>query len=100
MINEAELRDLADYVGEPTVSSVYLDVDGRHRPVRAQLDAAFESLADGLRRAGAGDERLLKAVEADVEQMRDWLGSKLEGSSTRGGAMFAWRGQEWVVGGP
>ena len=73
------------------MTTVYLDVDGRHRPVATDYVAAFERLADNLRRRahGRGDKRLASAVEADIERMRAWLGGGLERARTRGVAMFS-----------
>jgi peptide subunit release factor 1 (eRF1) len=91
MLNESLVHELSHHRGEPAVSTVYLDVDGRHRPVAADYQAAFERLADDLaRRAGrAGDARLLQAVERDLERMRSWLGQRLDRSTTRGLALFS-----------
>lgn len=91
MITEDAVRRLATRTGDPVVASVYLDVDGRHRPVPADYEAAFESLADDLRRQARarGDGRLAGAVEGDVEQMRAWLRSGLDRRETRGVGLFS-----------
>ena len=98
MITEAQVRVLAAHEGDPVVSSIYLDVDGRHRPVRADVGAAFERLADSLRRHvdAEGDDRLGRAVEADIERMGDWLAGQWDRTATRGLAMFACSGQGWL----
>jgi hypothetical protein len=94
-VTEATVRELARYRGDPVVTSVYLDVDGSHRPVSADYLAAFERLAkDVRRRAGiAGDSRLPRAVGADVDRMRDWLARDLDRSATRGLGLFSCRDQ-------
>src|SRR6185437_13033052 len=97
MIDTAQLRELARRTGSPTVSSVYLDVDGRHRPSRAGAEAAFEPLAAHLRRAANGDMELLEAVQSDAQRMRNWLAHDLDRTATRGVAMFACSNQDWFV---
>lgn len=91
MITQDAIRELAAYRGAPAVTTVYLDVDGRHRPVRADYQAAFERLADQLRRrARSGDDTgLHRAVDDDIARMRDELASDLDRSGTRGIAMFS-----------
>jgi hypothetical protein len=91
MITTTEIRALATHRGEPAVTSVYLDVDGRSRPVADDYRAAFIRLADNLRHRvhAAGDRRLLRAVDADIDRMRAWLGPDLDRSATRGLALFS-----------
>ena len=91
MISEAAVRKLAGRTGDPAVTSVYLDVDGRHRPVRADYEAAFERLTDELRRRARAraDARLAKNVDADIEVMRSWLGHGVDRTETRGVALFS-----------
>lgn len=91
MITESSIRELSTHLGEPAVSTVYLDLDGRHRPIRADYEAAFERLADDLRRRARSrhDERLSRGVDADLECMRAWLGEDLDRAETRGVAMFS-----------
>lgn len=91
MISEAAVRALAARTGDPAVATIYLDVDGRHRPVRADYEAAFERLAKELRRRARArdDARLAKDVDADIEAMRSWLGRELDRRETRGVALFS-----------
>ncbi len=49
VIDTTTLHRLANWRGEPVVSSVYLDVDGTHRPVASDYEHTFERLADELR---------------------------------------------------
>ena len=49
MLTAAGIRALATHRGEPVVTSVYLDVDGRTRPVADDYRAAFARLAGNLR---------------------------------------------------
>lgn len=93
-----EVRALARHRGEPAVTSVYLDVDGRSRPVADDYRAAFGRLADNLRHRvrAARDRRLQEAVDVDLDRMRAWLGPDLDRSATRGLALFSSRGpQDW-----
>lgn len=91
MISEAAVRTLAARSGDPAVATIYLDVDGRHRPVRADYEAAFERLTDELRRRARArhDVRVAKDVDADIEAMRSWLGHGLDRTETRGVALFS-----------
>jgi hypothetical protein len=97
MLTEVQLRTLAAHEGDPVVSSVYLDADGRHRPVRADVAVAFECLADHLRSRAAVDDdpRVSRAILADVARMRDWLASDWDRTATRGLALFASSHQGW-----
>lgn len=90
MITDAIVRRLATQTPTPTVVTVYLDVDGRHRPARNDIASAFDLLAKNLRRDAeeAGGEDLVHEVEADIKRMRDWLAG-LDRASTRGVAMFS-----------
>jgi hypothetical protein len=84
--------------GEPAVTTVYLDVGGRSRPVADDYRAAFGRLAENLRHrvGGAGDRRLQRAVDADLGRMRAWLGPDLDRSATRGLALFSSQGpKDW-----
>jgi peptide chain release factor subunit 1 len=91
MVTETEVRDLAAHRGDPAVTSIYLDVDGRSRPAPADYQAAFERLADDvLRRARAWDDQeFCRVVEADLDAMRAWLRRHLDRTTTRGVALFA-----------
>lgn len=96
MISEAQIRALAAYHGEPVVTTVYLDVDGRHRPIRATLPAVFEGVTTELTdRLADGDRSVYRAVSADLDRMREWLGRDWERSTTRGLAMFACSAEDW-----
>lgn len=91
MISQAAVRVLAARSGDPAVATIYLDVDGRHRPVRADYEAAFERLTDELRRRARArcDARVATDVDADIEAMRSWLGYGLDRRVTRGVALFS-----------
>lgn len=98
VITNGRIRSLARFVGQPVVSTVYLNVDGAYRPVRADVAVAFEHLADGLIAHGraAGDGGLSQALKGDLQLMREWLGHSWDRSDTRGLALFAASRQAWL----
>ena len=77
--------------GDPTISSLYLDVDGAHRPVPEAYEQAFEQLADDLSRRARSreDARLARSVDGDIARMRVWLAGGIDRSVTRGVALFS-----------
>jgi peptide chain release factor subunit 1 len=85
------LRKLADWPtdGMP-VTSLYLDVDGRRHPRRADIERHSETL---LRRALSGAERLdregHRSVCRDVQRMRDFLREDFDRRGARGLALFS-----------
>jgi peptide chain release factor subunit 1 len=88
------LRKLADWPtdGRP-VTSLYLDVDGRRRPRRADLERQADTL---LRRARAGAVRLdrdaHRSICRDAQRIRDFLGEDFDRKGTRGLAVFSCAG--------
>lgn len=97
VITKDRIRSLARRVGQPFVSSVYLDVDGARRPVRADVIAAFERLADGLSdQERARDGKWGEALAKDLRLMREWLGSGWDRGDTRGLALFCESRQGWL----
>lgn len=97
MNGHARIRRLSARRGDPAVSSVYLDVDGAHRPAPGSCLAAFERLADELRARARSREgrRLRRSVEGDIARMRAWLGGGVDRSVTRGIALFSCHDQGW-----
>ncbi len=97
MLTASRVRDLAAHTGDPAVASVYLDVDGRHRPVWADCVTAFDHLADQLVRRAAqrGDLSLSRSVDGDVARMRAWLQAGVDRERTRGVALFACAEQDY-----
>ena len=96
-ITDEVVRALAARVGDPAVSSLYLDTDGAHRPVRAEVEAAFEQLVHTLvtQARAQGNRILAEAVDGDCQRMRDWLGAGWDRSGTRGLALFSSSRQGW-----
>lgn len=97
MLTATDVRALATHRAEPVVTSVYLDVDGRSRPVADDYRAAFTRLADNLhhRVHTLGDRRTARSLSTDIEHMRAWLGHDLDRSATRGVALFSASEQDW-----
>jgi peptide subunit release factor 1 (eRF1) len=93
----ADVRVLAARRAEPVVTSVYMDVDGRSRPVADDYRAAFVRLAANLRHRAhnLGDPRTARAVAADIDRMRARLEQDLDRSATRGVALFSASEQDW-----
>jgi peptide subunit release factor 1 (eRF1) len=90
-VGRETVRRLATVRGDPVISSVYLDIDGAHRPVRATYEEAFEQLADHLRRRARArqDARVARSVDGDIERMRAWLEKGIDRTVTRGVAVFS-----------
>ncbi len=89
--SRAAIRRLAERRCEPAISSVYLDVDGAHRPMPERYEEAFERLADELRRRARSrnDQRLIRSVDGDIDRMRGWVAGGIDRSVTRGVALFS-----------
>lgn len=85
------LRKLADWPadGHP-VTSLYVDVDGRLHPRRADVQRQADAL---LRRATGAADRLGReaslAVCRDAQRMRDYLENEFDRRGTRGLALFS-----------
>jgi hypothetical protein len=97
VLTATHVRALATHRAEPVVTSVYLDVDGRSRPVADDYRTAFAQLADNLhhRVHTLGGRRTERAVRADIDNMHAWLGQDLDRSATRGVALFSASEQDW-----
>jgi peptide chain release factor subunit 1 len=85
------LRTLAGWSPEGVpVTSLYLTVDGRRYPRRADLEVRVEELARHARAQAAGltpDPR--RSVEADLERMASFIRDDLDRRDTRGVALFS-----------
>ena len=85
------LRKLADWPsnGHP-VTSLYLDVDGRRRPRRADVerhaDALLKEAADSAESLGRSEHR---SVSRDAERMRQFLRDEFDRKGARGLAVFS-----------
>jgi peptide chain release factor subunit 1 len=92
LLDRHVLREVADWStdGAP-VTSVYLDVDGRRYPRRADYLVRLEDL---LRKAGNGSwpKEHRRSVEADAESTRRFVSDQFERKGTRGLALFSCSG--------
>jgi peptide chain release factor subunit 1 len=97
VVDASVVRRLATRRGDPIVTSLYLDVDGTHRPVAADYEHAFEQLADDARRRARAreDDEILRAVERDLDAMRARVTGDVDRSTTRGLALFSCSAQGW-----
>jgi peptide chain release factor subunit 1 len=85
------LRKLAEWPGDGyPVTSLYLDVDGRRRPRRVDVERVAESL---LRRAMDGARSLerdaFRSVAGDARRMRDFVRDEFDRKGVRGLALFS-----------
>jgi peptide chain release factor subunit 1 len=85
------LRNLADWPSDGhLVTSLYVDVDGRRHPRRADVQRQADAL---LRRATGSADRLGRqaslAVCRDAQRMRDYLADEFDRRGTRGLALFS-----------
>ncbi|HET9444561.1 MAG TPA: hypothetical protein VFO65_14645 [Acidimicrobiales bacterium] len=102
-VGRSTVQRLASFRAPPGVSSLYLDVDGAHRPVAATYERAFEHLAEELRRRAraradirpADGPALLRSVEGDIDRMRAWLHDGVDRARTRGVALFSCSAEDW-----
>jgi peptide chain release factor subunit 1 len=86
-LRSATIRELASLTGVPSVTSFYLDVDGRSRPRSSDVNAAVDRLFRRARRH-ADARGVGSAVEADLVWIRDVLDRGVDRSTTRGLALF------------
>jgi hypothetical protein len=90
VLEESVVRELAGYVGEPVVTSFYLDVGGRRYPRPSDYAPHIDNL---MRLAGERARDLGKpvadAVRADLSRVRDWLAGELGRTTTCAVAAFS-----------
>jgi peptide chain release factor subunit 1 len=86
------LRELADWStdGFP-VTSVYLDVDGRRYPRRADYELRLDHLLQKTETGASGKEQR-RSMEADADQVRRFVRDRFERHGTRGLALFSCSG--------
>lgn len=90
VIDVSEVRELAAFRGDPVVTSVYLDVDGRLYPRASDIDPRIDHL-ERLARTHAEllGKQVVTAVETDLLRIRDWLAAGIDRKVTRGVAAFS-----------
>jgi len=96
VIDERHVHELAARRGDPLVTSLYLDVDGRRYPRSTDYESQFSALCRAAgRRAAAYGEEAAVAVDADLDVMRRWLAGGIDRTTTRGVALFSGAKQVW-----
>ncbi|HEU4354468.1 MAG TPA: Vms1/Ankzf1 family peptidyl-tRNA hydrolase [Actinomycetota bacterium] len=85
------LRDLAEWDPDRVpVTTVYLTVDGRRYPRRADLEVRLaELLRDARAQASDLDPAAARSVEGDLERISVYVREELDRGDTRGIAMFS-----------
>lgn len=85
------LRDLAEWDPERApVTTVYLTVDGRRYPRRADYEVRLaELLRDARAQASDLDPAEARSVEGDLERISAYVREELDRGDTRGIAMFS-----------
>lgn len=94
--DEHAVRELAARRGEPVVTSLYLNVDGRVYPRPSDYAPNVDRLVRLAReRARAAGEEAARATEADLGRIGDWLHAGLDRRTTRGLALFSCERPLW-----
>jgi peptide chain release factor subunit 1 len=90
MLEESDVRVLAEWRGDPFVTSFYLDVDGRRFPrpsdYAPNITALLKAARDSARRLG---KPAAEAVEENLARISGWLNNGLDRHAVRGVAAFA-----------
>ena len=93
----ARLAPLAERHVDPSLTSIYLDLDGRTRPAAEQVADAFASLAaQALHTAEAAGPEVLAATAADLALVRARVASGFDRHVHRGVALFASGAEGWL----
>lgn len=96
MLNEDRIRSLAARRGRPTVTSCYLDVDGRLHPRAVDYETQLDHLMRVARaQAADGGPEVVRSVDADTERISAWVKAGFDRSHTRGLALFACSAEGW-----
>jgi hypothetical protein len=97
MLDNERVRELAGRRGDPAVTSLYLDVDGRRYPRASDFEPHLTTLCHTARqKAALLGPAAESAVDADVDRIRRWLAESLHRSTTRGVAVFSCARQGWL----
>ena len=87
-ISETKIRDLAGFKGEDApVTSLYLDVDGRHRIRARDYEMALERILRSARERDHHDAQ--PSVWADIKRIEDYVKGGIDRSRVRGLAVFS-----------
>jgi len=84
------IRRLAGLRGAPVVTSLYLDLDGRHLPRISDYTPHVAALGRAARHRAAGlGPAAAEAVEANLERISAWFAAGTDRRNTRGVALFS-----------
>jgi len=90
VLDASVVRELAGWHGDPLVTSLYLDVDGRRYPRPTDYEANLGHLVRLARqRAAAKGVPAAAAVEADLARIQSWLAAGIDRAAARGVAIFS-----------
>ena len=96
MLNDDRIRSLATHRGHPTVTSCYLDVDGREYPRPGDYETQLDYLVRSARsQAASAGAEVARSVEGDLERITLWVKTGFDRSHTRGLAFFGCSAQNW-----
>lgn len=89
MIGEERLRELAAFRGDPVVTSIYVNVDGRRFPRLSDAEPFLEGLLrDARARAAERGDDVVRAVEDAAEKIAARFGEGFDRTHIRGVAFF------------
>ncbi len=90
MIGEARLRELAAFRGDPVVTSLYVNVDGRRFPRLSDVEPFLEGLLrDARARAAERGDDVVKAVDVAADRIMARFREGFDRTRTRGLTFFA-----------
>jgi hypothetical protein len=93
---EREIGDLQHVHDTSIVTTCYLDVDGGHRPRRADYLQAFKVLAQSARESAEVEEPEVRtALDGNVAMLGRWLEEQFARSNTRGLVLVACSRDSW-----
>ncbi|MHB8490183.1 MAG: baeRF10 domain-containing protein [Candidatus Dormibacteria bacterium] len=94
---DREIGDLQHVHDTPIVTTCYLDVDGGHRPRRADYLQAFKVLAQTARESAAVEKPEVRAaLDGNVTMLERWLEEQFTRSHTRGLVLAACSRDSWL----
>lgn len=90
MLTDRAVRALAARQGEPAMTSLYLDVDGRRFPRPSDYQPHLDGLVRTARKkATEHAPDAAKTIDADLARITDWVHNRLDRGKVRGVAAFA-----------
>ena len=96
-LDEDAVRELAEFSGEPGMTSLYIDIDGRRRPALSECDTALEGLFRAARhQAEAVGAPAALAADEDLALIQEWIAAGVDRAQTRGLALFSCAGKGFL----